>query len=504
MVVPVDHAFLALPLRRLADAALDRARVLGARHAAVQIVRTRRGHLLLRNARTAASSDTERTALSVRLFTGRGRGFAATVELTAEAAVDAADRAWEVARSGAVGRVDADFTDDDFTDEPVHRDAVWVSAYDVNPFDVPESDRAALLADWSTALLAATPVSAVLAKCTATQENRFYADLAGTTTTQQRVRVHPQVLVAGTHPRTGSMETLRSSGPPTARGWEYLGGVGWDWAGEVAAMPDRLAARLGARPVDPGVYDLVIDASNLWLTIHESVGHATELDRALGHEISYAGTTFATPDLLGSLRYGSALMNVTADRTSPHGMATTGFDDEGVAAQSWPLVEDGVLTGFQFDRSTAAAVGATRSTGCSYAESATHVPLARMPNVSLAPSATPCTTDDLVGRVEDGVYLAGSGSWSIDATRSDFQFTAQRCHRIRAGRLAEPLAGVAYHSSTTDFWSSLAGLGDETTVTAFGADFCGKGRPAQAAAASHSCPSALFSGVPVHYVGEPA
>lgn len=490
----MDHAFLALPLHRLADAALDRARRLGALHAAVQVVRTRSGHLLLRDARTAASSDTSRTGLSVRVFTARGRGFASTVELTAEAAVDAADRAWEVARSGSAPA--------SFSDEPVHHDAVWASAHDVNPFDVPESDRAALLGDWSTALLAAAPVSSVLAKCNATQENRFYADLAGTTTTQQNVRVHPQVLVAGVHPRTGVLRTLRSVGPPTARGWEYLGGVGWDWSGELAALPDQLAAKIGARPVEPGVHDLVIDASNLWLTIHESVGHATELDRALGHEISYAGTTFATPDLLGSLRYGSELMTVTADRTAPHGMATTGFDDEGVAAQSWPLVERGVLTGFQFDRSTAAALGAARSTGCSYAESAAHVPLARMPNVSLAPAAGPCSTDDLISGVEDGIYLAGSDSWSIDATRSDFQFTAQRCHRIRAGRLAEPLSGVAYRSSTTEFWSSLARLGDESTVTAFGADLCGKGRPAQAAAASHSCPSALFTRVPVHHVGD--
>jgi TldD protein len=496
----VDDPFLTLPLRELAGTALARARALGARHAAVQIVRNRRSQLLMRDARTAGTADTERTALSVRLFTARGQGFAATSELTPRAAAGAAERAFEVARG--LGEVFPRAAG--FADEPVYADAVWSSACEVNPFDVPESDRAATLADWSSALLAAKPVSSVLAKFTATQENRFYADLAGTTTTQRRVRVHPQLMVAGAHPRTGEVATLRSAGPPTARGWEYLGGAGWDWAGEVAAMPERLAAKLEARPVTPGAYDLVIDASNLWLTIHESVGHATELDRALGHEISYAGTTFATPDRLGSLRYGSELMTVTADRTLPHGMATTGYDDEGVAAQSWPLVERGVLTGFQLDRATAAAVGAPRSNGCSYAESAAHVPLQRMPNVSLAPSPSPCTTDDLIGGVEDGIYLAGSNSWSIDDTRSAFQFTAQRCHRIRAGRLAEPLSGVAYHSATTDFWSALAGLGDETTVTAFGADLCGKGRPAQAAAASHSCPSALFVGVPVRHVGAAA
>lgn len=493
----MDQAFLALALHSLADAALDRARRLGARHAAVQVVRTRHGHLLLRNGFTAAAADRERTALSVRLFTSGGPGFAATSELTPEAAVAAADRAWAVARAGAPlsgGGVP-------FAEEPVHTDASWVSAYEVNPFDVPEPDRAAVLGGWSRDLLASPHVSSVLAKCTAVQENRFYADLAGTTTTQQRIRVHPQVLIAGAHPDTGVTRTLRSLGPPTARGWEYLGGTGWDWAGEIAAMPEHLAEQLRARPVEPGDYDLVIDASNLWLTVHETVGHATELDRALGHEISYAGTTFATPDRLGELRYGSELMNVTADRTAPHGMATTGFDDEGVAAQSWPLVEKGVLTGFQFDRSTAWAVGASRSNGCAFAESSSHPPLPRMPNVSLEPSATPCSTDDLIGGVENGVYLAGSASWSIDSRRENFQFTAQRCHRIRSGRLAEPLSGVAYQSSTTDFWGALAGLGDAGTVTSFGADFCGKGRPAQAAAASHAVPSALFRGVPVLHVG---
>jgi TldD protein len=201
----VDEAFLALSLRTLADAALDRARQFGALHAAVQVVRTRRGQLLLRDGRTAAAADTERTALSVRLITSRGRGFAATSELTATAAADTADRAWAVARAcePLSGR------DLPFADEPVHSGATWVSAYEVNPFDVPEEVRAAVLAEWSRNLLASPHVSSVLAKCTAVQENRFYADLAGTSTTQQRVRVHPQVLVAGAHPSTGAVRTLR-------------------------------------------------------------------------------------------------------------------------------------------------------------------------------------------------------------------------------------------------------------------------------------------------------
>ncbi|WP_312247506.1 TldD/PmbA family protein [Micromonospora sp. D75] len=241
----------------------------------------------------------------------------------------------------------------------------------------------------------------------------------------------------------------------------------------------------------------MIDPSQLWLTIHESVGHATEYDRALGHEMSYAGGTFATPDAAGRLRYGSALMSVDADRSAPHGLATVGFDDEGVAAQSWPLIEAGVLVGFQHDRASAARAGLPRSAGCAYAESYRHTPMARMPNVSLRPAVDGPDTAALIAGVTDGFYLAGSDSWSIDMRRRQFQFTAQRWHRIRNGRLAGQVSGAAYQAETTAFWSALCGLGGEGTWLLSGADMCGKGQPVQAAAASHGCPSAVFRGIDV-------
>jgi TldD protein len=227
------------------------------------------------------------------------------------------------------------------------------------------------------------------------------------------------------------------------------------------------------------------------------VGHATELDRALGHEASYAGTTFVAPGDAGTLRYGSELMSVTADRTEPHGLATVGIDDEGVEALSWDLVRDGVLVGFQTDRRSAALTGASRSTGCSFAESALHPPLTRMPNVSLRPADGGPDVAALVAGVEDGIYLAGANSWSIDSRREQFQFTAQIARRIRAGRLAEHVSGVAYQGHTIPFWRSLAALGGETTYGLFGADMCGKGQPLQIAAASHGCPAAVFSRVHV-------
>jgi TldD protein len=250
--------------------------------------------------------------------------------------------------------------------------------------------------------------------------------------------------------------------------------------------------------VEPGTYDLVIEPSNLWLTIHESVGHATELDRALGYEAAYAGTSFATIDKLGSLRYGSPLMHVTGDRTTPHGLATVAFDDEGVTAQSFDLVRNGVLAGYQLDRRMAAENDLGRSNGCAFADSPMHIPIQRMANVSLQPAdGEGPTTEELVAGVDHGILVVGDKSWSIDMQRYNFQFTGQRFFRIEGGRLAGQVKDVAYQSSTTDFWGSLDGLGGRSTFVLGGAFNCGKGQPGQVAPVSHGCPSALFRQVRV-------
>ncbi len=495
----IDEVFRALPLHRLADAALSRARALGAGYASCRIQRVRSARLEVGDGAVHGSEDTTRTGLGVRVSWGGGWGFAAVPEVTARAAVAAVDRAVTLAKAcpGAGG-------DADLAAEPVYPDATWLSPYRTNPFDVPEAERVAVLAGWSARLLRAPHVRTVLAYLSTVQENTFYADLAGTTALQQRVRVHPVLFAFGEDPRTGARASLRTLGPPAARGWEYLEGDGWDWDAELAALPAELAGKLRATPAEPGRYDLVMDPSHLWLTIHETVGHATEADRALGHEMSYAGGTFVRPEEVGALRFGSPLMHVTADRTSAGGLATVGYDDEGVAAQSWDLVRDGVLTGLQHDRRTAARTGAGRSTGCAYAESATHVPLPRMPNVSLRPSPGGPDTAALIAGVDDGIYLVGSDAWSIDTRRESFQFTAQRCYRIRHGRLAGQLAGVAYQGDTTGFWGALRGVGGPDTYGVFGADQCGKGQPLQLAATSHGCPATLFGGVRVVNTGTAA
>jgi TldD protein len=493
----VDDDFLALPLRPTAAAALEAARAGGAEHADVRIHRIRSASLELRDARVVSSSESDRVGLAVRLLRGGVWGFASHVDLTPDAAAATARRALEVAATLApVARESVTLAA-----EPVHADATWVSPYDLDPFAVDPEERIGLLTDRSAALLAAPGVDHVEAGCYQVKEQLFYADLAGTVTTQQRVRVDPGFGVTAVDRDGGGFGSLRSVAPPAGRGWEYLTGTGWDWSGELAELPDLLAEKLAAPSVTAGPTDLVIDPTNLWLVIHESVGHATEYDRAIGYEAAYAGTSFATPDQLGSLRYGSEVMHVTGDRTVEHGLASVGYDDDGVAtAQTGPfdLIRDGVLVGYQVDRSFAPRLGLERSNGCAYADSPGHVPLQRMANVSLAPDpAADTSTAELVSRVQDGIYVVGDRSWSIDMQRYNFQFTGQRFYRISGGELAGQVRDVAYQATTTDFWGAMEAVGGPSTWRLGGAFTCGKGQPGQMAPVSHGCPSALFRGVNV-------
>lgn len=495
----IDDAFLALPLRHLADAALARARALGADHADFRVERNRSAFWLLRDARPAGTQDATDTGYAVRVVHGGSWGFASGVDMTPEAAARVAGQAVAMAKLSATIAATAGSADTvELASEPSHGDQTWISSYEISPFDVPEADVTALLTDFSERLLGAKAVSHVEAELWTVQENKFYADTAGTVTTQQRVRIQPQLTATAVDAESGRFDTMRTLAPPAGRGWEYLTGSGWDWDAELAELPGLLAAKMAAPSVEPGSYDLVIDPSNLFLTIHESIGHATELDRALGYEAAFAGTSFATFDKLGTLRYGSTVMNVTGDRTVEHGLATIGYDDEGVRTQSWDIVRDGVLAGYQTDRRTARLTGFERSNGCAFADSPSHVPLQRMANVSLQPAAPGGPdTEELISGVDRGIYIVGDGSWSIDMQRYNFQFTGQRFFRIENGRLAGQLRDVAYQATTTDFWGAMEAVGGPQTYVLGGSFMCGKAQPGQVAAVSHGCPSALFRGITI-------
>jgi TldD protein len=459
-------------------------------HADFRLERLRSQSLALRDGTLQGAHDGVDVGFAVRVILDGTWGFASTVELTPEAAVRAAEEAVRVAQvSAAISSERIELAD-----EPVYADVTWVSSYDIDPLSVPVADKVELLSAWSRELMSADAVQHVSAAVSQVVENKFYADLAGTTTTQQRVRLYPQLEAHGSDKASGRFDSMRTIAPPVGRGWEYLVD-GYDWATELAGIPTYLEEKLRAPSVEAGTYDLVVDPSNLWLTIHESIGHATELDRALGYEANYAGTSFATYDQLGTLAYGSPALNITGDRTVEHGLSTIGYDDEGVATQSWDIVRDGTLVGYQLDRRMAAMKGMDRSNGCAFADSPGHIPIQRMANVSLAADPDGPGTEGLIGAVERGIYVVGDRSWSIDMQRFNFQFTGQRFFRIENGQLAGQLRDVAYQATTTEFWGSMEAVGGPQTYVLGGAFNCGKAQPGQVAPVSHGCPSALFRGV---------
>jgi TldD protein len=481
-------------LEAVRSAALQRASELGASHADVRVEAMRSQYLSLRDAKLQGNGEDLEVGVGLRVIYNGTMGFASTVELDG----DAAARLAEDAVATAVTTATAGGRRVELAEEPSHGQQSWTGSYDLDPTEVPLRDKLERLADWSARLLRHPAVDHVGARLHVVVEEKHYADLAGTTTDQRRVRVHPTLEALALDEASGGFETMRTVAPPVGRGYEYLEGSGWDFDGELEALPGLLAEKLTAPSVEPGSYDLVIDPTNLWLTIHESIGHATELDRALGYEAAYAGTSFATFDQLGTLAYGSELMNITGDRTTEYGLATIGYDDEGVAAQAFDIVRDGVLVGYQLDRAIARESGLGRSNGCAYACSPLMNPIQRMANISLGHAGEDGpSTEELCSSVRDGIYIVGDKSWSIDMQRYNFQFTGQRFFKIRDGRLAGQLRDVAYQATTTQFWGSLAGLGGRSTYLLGGAVNCGKGQPGQTAPVSHGSPSALFRQVSV-------
>ena len=331
---------------------------------------------------------------------------------------------------------------------------------------------------WSRRLLDAPGVDHVTAYVLAVSEDKHYADLAGTTATQRGSASTPRSRLSPCADG-GGFEAMRTVAPPAGRGWEYLEGEGWDWEAELAGLPELLAAKLAAPSVEAGPYDLVIDPTNLWLTIHESVGHATELDRALGYEAAYAGTSFATSDQLGlpALR-----VPAHARHRGPHDRARPGHRGHRRRGGRGAVLRPGARRGAR--RLPArpghrrARPARPRSNGCAFADSPLHVPIQRMANVSLQPAeGEGPTTEDLIAGVERGIYVVGDKSWSIDMQRYNFQFTGQRFFRIDDGRLAGQVRDVAYQATTTDFWGSLA------AASAVGPPTCSPG-PSTAARAS--------------------
>ncbi|HVF47425.1 MAG TPA: TldD/PmbA family protein [Pyrinomonadaceae bacterium] len=476
-------AYLGVNKDALADAALSAAKKLGAGYADIRINRYRQENVSTRERQVLNASSGQNFGFGVRVLINGTWGFAASPIVTAEEVVRVTNEAAAIAKANsAITRKKIELVP---TPKVV---ATWKSSFERDPFDVPADDKTAILLRINEAALGIKGVNFVTSNLSSVNEQKYLATSDGSRIEQYIIRTNPSFSVTAVAP--GDFQSVNSLRQAQQIGFEYMSKH--DWAAEAKEAAEHAVMKLKAKPVDPGKYDLVLHPSHLFLTIHESVGHPTELDRALLWEANYAGTSFLTPDKTGKLQFGSKMVNFIADRTQPQGMATVAYDDEAVPGQSWHLVKDGLFVDWQTTRDTAKLVGKSKSYGCLHADSWDSVPFPRMPNVSLQPAKENVSQNDLISGVEKGIMIYGRGSYSIDQQRYNFQFGGQTFWEINGGKVVGMLRDVAYQSRTTDFWGALDGLGGQATYEIPGSPNDGKGEPGQSNSVSHGCPPARF------------
>jgi TldD protein len=474
----------------LADIAIALAKQLGASYGDIRINRYRTERISTRERQVQNVSLNQTFGFGVRVLVQGGWGFAASSEVTAKEVRRVTREAVDIAKANASRqRQPVQFLEV----PPVQ--ANWRSAFEEDPFAVSIEQKIATLQQINEAALAVAGVGFVNSSMAWVNEQKFYASTDGSRIEQYLVRGMPSFTVTAVDRAVGDFQTRNSLGGPQAMGYEYV--RQHDWVKEATQAGEEAVMKLKAKPVEPGKYDLVLHPSHLWLTIHESVGHSTELDRALWWEANYAGTSFLTPDQIGNLQFGSKRVNFFADRVQPTGLATVGYDDEGVPGQKWYLVKDGVFVDWQTTRDLAPLIGRKQSYGCLHAQSWSDVPFPRMPNVSLEPGKDDTSLDQIVSGVDNGILIYGNGSFSIDQQRYNFQFGGQTFWEIKQGKVTGMLRDVAYQSRTPDFWNSCDGLGGQATYALGGSFNDGKGEPSQSNAVSHGCPVARFRNVNV-------
>ncbi len=480
--------------RALAETAISLAKKLGANYADIRINHYLSEDIATREERVLRVSRSRSFGFGVRVLLNGAWGFAASDKVNEETVRRITREAVKLAKANAryqqkpVKLVPADKVV-----------ASWQSAFEKDPFEVPTDAKINFLLKLNGIAMKVKGVSFVDSNVSFRQEKKFYASTDGSETEQRIIRTYPTFRVTAVNHSSGDFQTRASLAAPKSIGYEYLEQYPWEREAEQAG--EEAVEKLSAKPVTPGKYDLIIDPTNLWLTIHESVGHSTELDRALLWEADFAGTSFLTPDKTGKLQFGAKICNFFADRNQPHALATVGYDDEGVPGQRWDLVKDGVFVGWQTTRDLAPLIGQDRSYGCLHADSWASVPFPRMPNVSLEPAKEGVSLEQLVADVDDGIVIYGNGSWSIDQQRYNFQFGGQTFREIKKGKVGAMLRDVAYQSRTPDFWNACDGLGGQKTYQLGGAMNDGKGEPMQSNAVSHGCPVARFRQINVLNTG---
>ncbi|HKY32329.1 MAG TPA: TldD/PmbA family protein [Candidatus Polarisedimenticolia bacterium] len=498
LIQRAEAAAPAASLGELASFALERARAEGASYADVRINRYRTQVVSLRSQpdfatgklnHVPAISDAESFGFGVRVLAGGAWGFAASNQVNREAVARASREAVAIGRTNAALRrapvrlapVGA-HTGNHRT--PIRRD----------PFEVPVGEKLDLMRAVNEEVKKVDGVFSAVITFSQRMEHRFFSSTEGSVIEQHVHQISPEL--TATAVEKGRRSKTRTYRPhAVTAGYEAVERAAFmDHARRVG---EEAAAHLKAPPVEAGVKDLVLLPSHLGLTIHESIGHSTELDRALGWEANFAGTSFLTPDKLNTFRVGSDIVHVFGDRVRPESLSTCGYDDDGVKTRQFPILSKGIFVGYQTIRDQAHLIGQDESMGCCYADSFASIPFQRMPNVWLAPSPGAASLRDLVSGVDDGVLIDGRGSYSIDQQRYNFQFGGDAFWEIKGGKVGRMIADVAYQSRTPDFWQACDGLGGEASWENVGLNADGKGQPQQVNAMSHGCPPARFRRVNV-------
>jgi TldD protein len=491
LVLPAQGDPLA---NELALEAISAARDAGASYADARVGRYRRQQINTRERSISGVSDTESLGLGVRTLVNGSWGFAATSEMTRDGVVKAAREAARLSRAArAVQRRPVELA-------PVAAvKGTWMTPIRRDPIDVPIEDKVALLLATNEAALKVPRVRFVTSGLQLLREVKTLATTDGTLITQTFVRVGPSF--NATAIGDGDFQSYSEELAPRGMGWEYIESL--DMPGNAEQWAILAAEKLGARSVEAGRYDLIIEPTNLWLTIHESIGHPTELDRAMGYEANYAGTSFIAPPEkhIGKLKYGPAFMSIQGDRTQEGSVSRVAWDDEGVPADSWLIIENGVFKDYQTTREQVSWIqkltGVNKSHGCSYADSWSSVQFQRMPNVSLLPGGQDLSVNDLIAATDRGIVIRNIGSWSIDHQRYNFSFSGQTFHEVRGGKVVGMLRDVAYQSNTPYFWNAMDMIGGKSSYWLGGSFNDGKGEPGQSNSVSHGCPPARFRQVNV-------
>ncbi len=494
--------------KQMADVALNAARSKGATYTDVRIGRYLNQFVITREDKVQNIVNTESYGMGIRVIANGGWGFAATDKLDKDSIAKAAELAVTIAKENSR-----------LLTEPVKLvpqkgvgEVSWKAPIEKNSFEVPVKEKVDLLLGVNDAAIkgGANYINSFLFTV---NEQKYFASTDGSYIDQDIHRIWPTFFITKIDAATGKFETRNALSAPMGMGYEYLYARPQDkisgpttlYKGRYDMIEDaRLGAqqageKLKAKSVEPGKYDLILDPSHLWLTIHESVGHPTELDRVLGYEANFAGTSFLTLDKWQSKKFnfGNKNVNLFADKQQVGSLGAVGYDDEGVPCGRWDLVKDGILVNYQTIRDQAHIIGLNASQGCCYADSWSSVQFQRMPNVSLQASKEKRSVDDLIKNVEKGIYIIGDGSFSIDQQRYNFQFGGQLYYEIKNGKIVGMLKDVAYQSNTQEFWNSVAGIADESDYRLGGSFFDGKGQPMQSSAVSHGSATTHFKGVNV-------